>query len=181
MIRGLNVNLRAVERSDARFLCELLNQPSIQAGWGTGGVPVSIHRIEQDIEQWLEAERTAQRPACLIIETLPREPVGVLVIVESPPVGQSTAALSIAIHEERQHQGYGRDALSAATEALFDDWHIHRIEMTCEVDNLLAGRLYEALGFVREATRREAAYLNGTFRDQHLYGLLATDPRGTLR
>jgi [ribosomal protein S5]-alanine N-acetyltransferase len=177
VIHGLNVNLRAVERSDARLLAELLNQSSVQTGWGTGAVPVSVHRIEQDIEQWLEIERTTQRPACLIIETLEHEPIGALVIVESSRVGQSTAALSIAIHPDRQAHGYGRDALAATIEALFDDWNIHRIELTCEAGNELAARMYEALGFVLEATRREATYMNGAYHDQHLYGLLSTDPR----
>ena len=177
MIHGLNVNLRAVERSDARLLADLLNQSSIQTGWGTGAVPVSVHRIEHDIEQWLEIERSIQRPACLIIETLEREPIGAVVIVESSRVGQSTAALSIAVHPDHRAQGHGRDALAATIDALFDDWNIHRIELTCEAGNDLAARMYEALGFVHEATRREATYMNGAYHDQRLYGLLSTDPR----
>jgi RimJ/RimL family protein N-acetyltransferase len=177
VIRGLSINLRAAERSDARFLSDLLNQDSVQTGWGTASVPISIHRTEQDLERWLEIERTSQRPPCLIVETLKGEAIGVLVIVESSRVGQSMATLSIAIHPDRQDQGYGRDALAAVTEALFDDWNIHRIEMTCEADNLRAGHLYEALGFVREGTRRDATYMDGAYREQHLYGLLATDPR----
>lgn len=177
MIPGLAVNLRAAERSDARFLLDMLNQPSVQRGWGTVGVPVSMHRVEQELEQWLEIERTTQRPPCLIIETLEHEAIGVLVIVESPRVGQNMATVSIAVHPDRQHQGHGRDALIALTEALFDDWNIHRIEMTCEADNERAARLYETLGFVREGTRRAATYMDGSYRDQYLYGLLATDQR----
>lgn len=177
MIRGLKVNLRAVERSDARFLSTLLNLPSVQAGWGTAGVPVSIHRVEQDIEQWLEAERTTQRPAGLIIEVLDGEAIGGLVIIESSRAGECTATLSIAIHPDAQHQGYGRDALTATIDALFDDWNIHRIEMACEADNEPATHLYTSLGFVLEGTRRAATFMNGAFHDQHIYGLLATDPR----
>ena len=177
MIHGLTTNLRAVERSDARFISELLNQPSVQVGWGTTGVPVSIHRVEQDIEHWLDVERTVQRPACLIIETLEHEPIGVLILVISGRCDQSMATLSIAVHPERQNQGYGRDALIWITEALFDDWNIHRVQMTCEAGNDRAARLYQALGFVREATRVQATYMNGNYHDQHLYGMLATDPR----
>jgi RimJ/RimL family protein N-acetyltransferase len=177
VIHGFTTNLRAVERSDARFGSELLNQLSVQDGWGTSGVPVSVHRVEQDIEHWLEIELSTQRPACLIIETLEREPIGVLIIVVSARPDQSMATLSIALRPEWQSQGYGRDALVAITEALFDEWNVHRIQMTCEAGNDRAAHLYEAIGFVREATRVQATFMHGEYHDQHLYGMLSTDPR----
>jgi RimJ/RimL family protein N-acetyltransferase len=174
MIRGEQCNLRAVERSDARFLRDLLNDPSVQAGWGTSGVPVSIHLVEQDIEGWIEAERTTRYPACLIIETLDGAPLGV-VVIQRPD--QALASLSIALEPRSQGRGFGRDALSSVVEALFDEWRIHRIELTCEAINEPAIALYESLGFVREATRAGATFSAGEWRDQYLYRLLVTDPR----
>lgn len=177
MIRGERTNLRAVERSDARFLRDLLNDASVQAGWGTSGVPVSIHLVEHDIEGWIETERTTRRPACLIIETLEGAPLG-MVVIQQPdgPVG-GVASLSIAIDPLSHGQGFGRDALTALVEALFDEWQIRRLELTCEAGNERAIALYEALGFTREATRSGATFSSGEWRDQHLYRLLATDPR----
>lgn len=177
MIRGIRTNLRAVERSDARFVADLLNQPSVQAGWGTGDVPISIHRVERDVEHWLETERTTDRPVALIIETLDLGPIGLLIVDLPDRFNQRLATLSIAIDSERQNQGYGRDALSSVIDALFDEWGIHRIEMICEAGNDRAAHVYASLGFTREATRREATFCGGRFHDQHLYGLLSTDPR----
>lgn len=173
MIHGERTNLRAVERTDARFLRDLLNAPSVQAGWGTGGVPVSIHRVEQEIEGWIEAERVTQRPTCLIVETLDGAPVGAIVIRTEG----ATATLSIAIEPLSQRHGYGHEALTAVIEALFDEWRLHRIELSCETDNEHAAHLYESLGFTLEGARRGATFTGGEWRDQQLYGLLATDPR----
>jgi RimJ/RimL family protein N-acetyltransferase len=171
VIHGIQSNLRAVERSDARFICALLNENSTQAGWGTIGIPVSVHAIEQEIEHWLEIERDTRRPHGLIIETLERDSVGLLIVDSAIRHNQSAARLSVAISPESQRQGFGRDALTALIDALFDEWRIHRLEVHCEADNEPTARLYESLGFVREATRRGATFTGGEFHDQHVYGM----------
>jgi RimJ/RimL family protein N-acetyltransferase len=174
MIRGETCNLRAVERTDASFVRDLLNDPSVQAGWGTSGVPISIHRVEADIESWIEIERATRYPASLIIESLDGSALGIVVIQLSE---KFLATLSIAIEPLSQRHGFGRDALVAVIEALFDEWRVHRIEMSCEVGNLAAAELYLALGFTREAIRRGVTFSAGEWCDQQLFGLLATDPR----
>ena len=176
MIRGLKTNLRAAERSDVRFVWDLLNEPAVQDGWGMPGTPISIHRVEQDIEQWLERERVTGRPAGLIIETLESEPIGVAIIVVDG-YSAATSTLSLAIDPDWQDQGFGRDALAALLDALFDEWRMHRIEVACEAGNDRAANLYESLGFLHEGTRRGASFYSGTYRDQRIYGLLAIDPR----
>jgi RimJ/RimL family protein N-acetyltransferase len=169
--------MRAVERSDARFICALLNDASVQYGWGTTGVPISLHRIERDLEAWIESERESNRPTGLIVESLEHEPVGLILVHLSSRPNQSMATLSIALQAEWQGMGFGRDALGALIDALFDEWRVHRVQLTCEADNERAARLYMSLGLHREATRREATWTAGEFRDQHVFGMLATDPR----
>ena len=174
MIRGEACNLRAVERTDAHFVRDLLNDPSVRAGWGTSGVPISIHRVEADIESWIEIERATRYPASLIIESLDGSALGI-VVIQLPE--KFLATLSIAIEPLSQRHGFGRDALVTLIEALFDEWRVHRIEMSCEADNPGAAELYLALGFTREAVRRGVTFTAGEWRDQHHFGLLATDPR----
>ena len=161
----------------AAHVADLLGEPSIQTGWGTAGVPVSIHRVEGDIEQWLEVERATERPAGLIIETLDAEAIGLLVIVSPDRVNPISVTLSIAVRPEWQGQGYGRDALTALIHALFDDWRVHRVELICEAANEQAAHLYQSLGFSRDGILRGATYVSGAFHDQHIYGMLETDPR----
>lgn len=177
MIRGLQTNLRAAERSDARFLHDLLNDPAVGEGWGTFGVPVSLHRVESDLESWIEDERSSGRPSALIIATIDGEPVGVLLIDVSDRFNQSQARLSVAVAEGRRGEGLGQDALQAAIDALFNEWGIHRIEVRCEAGNAVANQLYMDLGFHLDATRGKGTFTGGEFRDQHVYSLLSTDVR----
>ena len=177
MIHGLSTNLRAAERSDARFVRALLNDASVQAGWGTTGIPVSTHAVEQEIERWIEIERDSRRPHGLIIETLDGDSVGLLIVDLSSRPNQSMATISVAIAAGSQQQGFGRDALTVLIDALFDEWRIHRLQVAWEAANESAARLYASIGFVREATRRDATFTGGDFHDQHVYGMLSTDPR----
>ena len=179
VIRGIQTNLRAVERTDAPALHVLLNEPSVQIGWGVSGVPISSHRIESDIEQWMSTELETGRPVGLIIETLDADFVGLLVVHVSPRFNQSMATISIAISTGEQVKGYGKDALVALIDALIDEWGIHRIQVYCEAANEGAIALYDAVGFTTDATKRRATYSNGNHSDQLVYSLLATDSRST--
>jgi RimJ/RimL family protein N-acetyltransferase len=177
VIRGEQSNLRAVERTDARFVCDLLNEPSVATGWGTSEVPLSIHRIESDIEQWIASELERGFPTALIIETVERAPVGLLLVLTSDRPNQSLATLSIAICSTERSKGLGADALAAVLDALFDEWGIHRVEVRCEAGNQPAIALYQKAGFVREAVRHRATFTGGEWGDQIVFGMIATDPR----
>ena len=50
----------------------------------------------------------------------------------------------------------------------------NRIEATIEPENVASLRLAERLGFVREGLMREVLFVGETFRDLHLYALLAS-------
>jgi RimJ/RimL family protein N-acetyltransferase len=156
---------------------DLMNDGGVQAGWGTSGVPVSIHLIESDIEGWIETERATRRPEGLIIENLEGLAVGLVVVQISPRPNQSLATLSLALSSEHRGVGLGHDAMDALITALFNEWGIHRVQVDCESDNVPAISLYESLGFTREVVRHRATFTNGEFRDQFVYGLLSHDIR----
>ncbi|HQY30173.1 MAG TPA: GNAT family protein [Thermomicrobiales bacterium] len=175
MMHGELTNLRAIERTDTGLLRTILNDATVQAGWGTLGVPVSLHLAEQQIEEWLEAERILRRPAALIIESLEGDPVGVIVLVTADRIQQSMVTLSIAVLPDYQRQGFGRDALATVVDALHNEWNVHRIQLFSEAGNTAARALYASLGFVLEATKRDATYSSGVWHDQLVWSLLPED------
>jgi RimJ/RimL family protein N-acetyltransferase len=172
MIRGELTNIRAIERRDVGFLTSLLNDPATQAGWGTGGVPVSVHQVETEIEVWLDEERTTRLPVGLVIEDLEHNQIGLALVLRSTRLNRSLATLSLAIATSYQRQGMGSDALVAITHALHEEWRIHCVQLVCEADNVAAIALYESVGFTREATKRQATFTDGAFGDQHVYSAL---------
>lgn len=177
MIRGEQTNLRAVERTDARLIRDLLNEPSIATGWGTSGIPVSIHRVASDIEGWIVEEIQSGCPSALIVESLDGDAVGLILVAVSNRPNQSMAALSIAMTTSAQGKGLGSDALAALLDALFDEWGIHRVQVHSEAGNSAAIDFYLSLGFVQEAINKRATFTGGEWSDQLTLGMLSTDPR----
>jgi ribosomal-protein-alanine N-acetyltransferase len=71
-------------------------------------------------------------------------------------------------------QGLMSEAMRPFVDHCFAALQTNRIEATIEPDNVASQRLAERLGFQREGLMREVLLVGGTFRDLHLYALLAS-------
>ncbi|ADV67061.1 GNAT family N-acetyltransferase [Deinococcus maricopensis] len=74
-------------------------------------------------------------------------------------------------------RGYGTEATRAVVQYAFDVVRLHRLSLGVYAFNPRARRTYENCGFVHEGTERHALHWEGAWVDQHLMGMLATDPR----
>ena len=177
MIRGEQVNLRAVERTDAALLHRWLNDPAVMAYWGMPDHTISLAEVQRRVEGYLAEETRLGRPTCLIVENLSGEGIGQIVLSRYRPAAGSVE-LAIMIGEAAWWgQGYGTDALRAAVDACFDAWNLHRIWLRSERSNERAHRLYCRCGFVQEAVLRQAAYVDGEYEDVVVFGLLRGEHR----
>ena len=79
--------------------------------------------------------------------------------------------LVIAIRAAHVGRGHGR-ALMGAAEGFARREGVRRIELTVQVDNARAIRLYESVGFEREGLRRRAVRLGDEWRDELAYAKL---------
>ncbi|HEY7031207.1 MAG TPA: GNAT family protein [Thermomicrobiales bacterium] len=175
MIRGELVNLRAVERADAPDLFRWFNDPELMRFWGVADATASSNEIQRRIEGWLEEEGRLGRPACLIVETLEGEAVGLVVLGDYRPNDRSVA-LSLLIGERtRWGQGLGGDTVRTVVDACFAAWNLHRVWLRTEAFNERAQRLYRRCGFRHEATLRGATYLEGEYHDVLVFALLEPD------
>jgi RimJ/RimL family protein N-acetyltransferase/isopentenyldiphosphate isomerase len=176
LIAGELVNLRAIEYEDAGVVAEWLNDPAVMAGWGYDAPVVSRAVVGRRIGGWIDAEEKNRRPVALVIETLDRRPIG-LIVAEPSPRDDRMLQLSLLIGAAEWGQGFGRDALETFLDAAFDAWNARRIWLELEEGNERARRLYEAAGFRREATLREARFRAGGRADVHRYALNASEYR----
>ncbi|MEA2526717.1 MAG: hypothetical protein QOF73_3944 [Thermomicrobiales bacterium] len=175
MIRGELVNLRAVERADAPVIYCWFNDADLMRYWGIPDSTVSSNEIQRRIEGWLDEETRLGRPACLLVESLEGETVGLVVLSEYRPDHRSVA-LSLLIGERaRWGQGIGGDVLRTVVDTCFASWNLHRVWLRTEAFNERAQRLYRRHGFVQEARLRDATYLDGAYHDVLVFGLLAPD------
>jgi len=84
------------------------------------------------------------------------------------------ASLAIGLLETRHlGKGYGAEAASEVLQFAFGPLALHRISVRVLAFNERAIRLYRRLGFVEEGREREAAHVDGAWRDDLIMGLLS--------
>ena len=102
-----------------------------------------------------------------------RKMVGTASLQTSPGLRTRHAGkLGILVHRDWQGRGVGR-ALMTALLDLADNWlMLKRVELCVFTDNERAIRLYESLGFEREATLRGITVKDGKYADEYLMARL---------
>jgi ribosomal protein S18 acetylase RimI-like enzyme len=88
-----------------------------------------------------------------------------------PPALAHCGSLGMGVHPDFRGQGLGQRLLSACI-AKARQQGITRIELETRVDNERAVRLYEKLGFVHEARRKNAMRFDGVYHDAFQMRLL---------
>ncbi|MFL5760671.1 MAG: GNAT family N-acetyltransferase [Thermomicrobiales bacterium] len=175
MIKGDLVNLQAMDRHHAVELHRWLNNPEVMRYWGLPSSCPSLTEVQGHIEVWLEGEARLGRPECLMIETLESRTIGFIQFGEFNACAQSTELSMLIGEPELWRQGLGSDALGAAVTACFEDWGLRRIWARSEAFNERAHQVFKRIGFVHEATLRDASFFEGTFHDLLVFGLLESD------
>ncbi len=72
-------------------------------------------------------------------------------------------------------RGYMSQALTLILELGFEKLGLHRMEGYHSPENPAVGRVMEKCGMVREGLTRESSLVKGEYRDEILYGILASD------
>ncbi|MFB6086683.1 MAG: GNAT family N-acetyltransferase [Halodesulfurarchaeum sp.] len=167
-LSGEDVDLRTIERDDLEFLQRAINDPAVRENL-TIRHPINL---EQE-EAWFEEQVTSE------------EQVNLLVVGEDGPAGtiglgpvddaNGVAELGIWLRKTDWGKGYGTEASELLVTHAFEQLRLHRVEARVFEGNEASCNLWESLGFDHEAVHREAAYLNGEYRDVHRYAVLAGD------
>jgi [ribosomal protein S5]-alanine N-acetyltransferase len=166
--------LRSVRRTDASAHFTYARDPDVTR-WVSWGPFTELAQSEAWAE---EAEASAAkgllRPLAIAL------PEGRLIgHLGLAWAGRETHLLELGFALGREHQGrgYATEAAGALVGwALRERPGLARVEARCAVANTGSARVLEKLGFVREGTLRARGLKHGQLVDQHLYGLLATDP-----
>ncbi len=87
-----------------------------------------------------------------------------------------SASFGIFLGEDgNRGKGIGSRAVSAILDYGFNDLGLHRVALEVSAENLGAIRLYERFGFKREGILREAKFIDGTYINVLVMGLLAAE------
>lgn len=162
--------LRAIEPEDAPVFFEW-NQDS-EMGLMVDRVWPPTSR--KTVKDWIEKRTTQTNEESdtffFIIETLDGEIAGMIHPHKCDRrVGDFT--YGIAIRRPYQRQGYAREAIVMVLRYFFFELRYQKVTVKVYGYNEASRRLHETLGFVKEGQIRRAAYHNGRYYDDYIYGL----------
>lgn len=173
MIYGKQVRLRAIERSDIPNFVRWFNDPEVRRYLPTMYAPLSTAQEERWFEDMLQ--RQGKEQFVFAVESRMGDewvPIGTTGLHQINWKDQS-AVFGIALGEKAYwDQGYGTDVVRTMLRFAFEELNLNRVELEVIKENARARRCYEKAGFRYEGTRRQAAFLEGTYHDSHLMSIL---------
>ena len=172
---GEKIRLRPPERADLPLFVQWLSNPEMREY-------VTIRYISQALEErWFEnllpnVSGAAPERLHFVIETLEEaQPIGVIGLENINWRDRETEMGIIVGEPDFWGRGYGSDALRTVLEVGFRWYNLHRIFLRVVADNTRAVRSYEKCGFVHEGRQREAAFINGSYKDLLLMSVLENE------
>lgn len=158
---------RSSELADAPRLTTWINDPLVRKHLATRVFPLNEHAEEEWIRR-MNASAT--------------QSAGEQVHLLFGPLGSDTPIGSTGFHGinwivrraewgimigERQHwnQGYGREVARRMLQYAFEELNLNRVELRVNSANIAGIKCYEAAGFIREGTLRQAAWVDGRHED----------------
>ncbi len=86
-----------------------------------------------------------------------------------------TGDIGYVLHPDCWGEGYAAEAARALAHAGFRALGLQRIIATCDQRNKASARVMEKLGMRREGAFRQSKFIQGEWRDEYLYAVLAMD------
>ncbi|UCC18360.1 MAG: GNAT family N-acetyltransferase [Promethearchaeota archaeon] len=176
MLRGKRVNLGPIKREYIESFLKWFNDPEI-----TQYLLAYRPMTRMAEEEWMENLKN-------------REDAIYLSIVIPNDDGSETLIGNCGIHnidwknrvgevgivsgeKEYQNKGYGTEAMELLLEYGFETVNLHRIELFTYDFNIGAFKSYKKVGFVEEGRKRQFVWINGSYHDAILMGILAEEWR----
>lgn len=166
--------LRPTRPADAEMLFPIFGDPVAMHYWD---VPVrrDVQQTEQMLRSYLVPGSGQQGTWCLIFRG-ELHPVGLIQYVRREACHRR-AEVRYVLARRHWRQGLMSEALGAMLHYCFETLALHRLEATCEPDNLRAMALLERLSFRKEGLLRGRYFVEPSYRDVFLFSLLSNEWR----
>jgi RimJ/RimL family protein N-acetyltransferase len=166
-LTGERVTLRRPRPADADARRALGNDPDIVRMYGgsSGGARAMT---EDEAKRWVETLLNHDHAWVIEAGTL----IGAIRL-DRVDVRDKRASLAVGIDDAtRLGMGLGTQAIALVLQYAFGTLKLHRISVRVVAYNTRALRAYQKCGFVIEGREREAAFVDGTWHDDVMMGIL---------
>lgn len=174
MIQGDRIRLRAMEREDLPQFVNWLNDPDVRQGLAAF-LPLSMVREELWFEETLK-HPVEQQPLSMEANiNAIWKLIGSIGFHDIDWVSRK-AEIGIMIGEKSLwNKGYGTEAMRLMLQHGFETLNLHRVYLKVFSNNPRAVRSYEKAGFVLEGKLREAHFVDGSYTDDLIMGVLRSE------
>ena len=171
-MKNERVLLRAVEPSDIDFIFQLENDTSV---WYVSNTiaPYSRYAIEQYVLN-SDQDIFTLKQLRLIIESAvvsPSNRIGTIDIFDFDPL-HKRAGLGIIIIEKEQRKGYALESLKLVIDYCFKTLGLHQIYCNIVAENQGSIHLFEKMGFINCAVKKEWTFINNSWQDELIFQLI---------
>jgi RimJ/RimL family protein N-acetyltransferase len=170
LLEGKKVFLRIYDDSDMSYLLKWYNDYELNklAGWSNSKVNASKLRYNM-------SRSFGSDPMNLMIDDLNGKPIGTIQLYDFSQQDKS-CKLGIRIGDKDYwSRGYGGDAVNTIVGYAFASLDINRVDLRVYEYNERAARCYEKCGFKYEGRTRKSAYIDGSYYDEILMGVLKSE------
>ena len=170
-LTGERLYLRPLDEEDLDRCLRWINDPELQARIGRR------HPMSRAQEQeWLAGQYKREDHMNLAIVLVDGDRhVGNCGFNQIDFINRSAEFGILIAERDVWGQGYGPEAARLILKYGFEEFGLHRVELTVFAFNEHAMRAYQKAGFVHEGTKRQAYFRGGTFHDVHVMSVLASE------
>lgn len=170
MLKGQQVELRALEPTDLELLYTWENNPAI---WKVSNtiVPFSKFVLHQYLEnQHLDIFTTKQLR--LVIQTKLGVAIGLIDVFDFDPIN-ARAGLGILItNEEYRGQGNARESVQLMVQYLFSHLSLHQVYVNIEASNEASLHLFKSAGFKLIGVKKDWNKRGNQFEDELIFQII---------
>ncbi len=165
-LEGEDIELRTIEEEDIEWMRDKINDPEIRN--------YLQFRYPQNIQQekeFFENQVSGGEGQSHLIISQDGESKGMISLI-GIDAESGNAEIGLWIDPDEQNKGLGTKASRLMIDYGFKELRLHRIHARVFDHNVRSKKIWKNLGFEEEGVLREVDFIDGEFRDLHIYGLL---------
>lgn len=169
MYAGEKVRLREYRKEDVPKAQAYINDPEIKRLLGGAPFPMTLW----DEEKFIAQQSARNDTYSFAIETLEDNYYIGGCGINALDWKNRVAEIGIFIGDtDYQNRGFGTDAMKVLLRLVFHQLNMHKVSLRVLSFNKRAQKVYKRLGFIEEGRLRQERYVDGTYYDLILMGLL---------
>ena len=159
-IRGKRVILREQKAEDAKFFAYWFNQPLVMFQCG-----FTEPTNEEEEIKYIYKKHKSEDSVWFTVTDLDGTVIGETGLLRMFPAWRCTDLTIIIPDPEKQHKGYGTEAIRLILDMAFNEYEMNRVSIGVVGLNTDALEFYKKIGFRQEGIQEQGYYYNGEYSD----------------